>query len=410
MNIFSCIDKKNIEKIIILFISCYLNSNKEKREDLKFFILVDDDIDNQIFIPKFILDKLLIKKIEFKNEWNDILGEFNKNFYKDCVWCKNDMNFSRFLFFDMFPEIDRAIYLDWDMIVQDDIFKLEEDYNDKNNMIISEINDKPILLTIFRSKFNYNPFARKFYKKLYEKIISVINNLEITLEKIKSTKNFNSGFFIVSNDQFSGEKLKTFIRTLITVQKKFECFNFGTQVVQNLINLDNRKYVSKLWNCTPNEKTINDTKIIHWNGLNKPWIDEKDKNFNSIWWHYKLFYDKLNENKNDFSNFMKPDIKQNNDECKNLLSEKIKDKLSDNTSYQSLLLTSNLVFSFLLLTQITDENFFNSNKNCNLIVKSKNRINDNSDNKGKQLQITNGNTKPNRKILSRNTMIRLLRR
>ena len=42
MNIYSCVDFKNIDKIIILFNSVYLNADKSKREQIKFYILVDD--------------------------------------------------------------------------------------------------------------------------------------------------------------------------------------------------------------------------------------------------------------------------------------------------------------------------------------------------------------------------------
>ena len=262
MNIFSCIDKKNIEKIIILFTSCYLNASEKKRSILNFCILVDELPDENLFIPRFIENNITIKKADFDDEWELILKDFDEYFYKECKWCKCRMNFGRFLFFKTFPEIDRAIYLDWDMIVQANIFELEDYYNDFGNLIISKINSKNIITSIFRSKFNYNPFARKMYSKLYNKIFQAINTMDIPVEKFKQVINFNSGFFIASQEHFEETNLKSFLKSMIEVQKEFECFNFGTQVIQNLMNLENRIYIDVSWNQVAKSDTLKSSPIF----------------------------------------------------------------------------------------------------------------------------------------------------
>ena len=72
---------------------------------------------------------------------------------------------------------------------------------------------------------------------------------------------FCAGFFIVSSIHFEELYLIDFIQNLINIQEKYRCFNFGTQAVMNLMHLDNRLYVSKLWNYTPDPHIIDTIKI-----------------------------------------------------------------------------------------------------------------------------------------------------
>ena len=54
MNIYSCVDNTNIDKIIALFNSVYINANIEKKENLCFFLLVDNIPENIPFIPEYL--------------------------------------------------------------------------------------------------------------------------------------------------------------------------------------------------------------------------------------------------------------------------------------------------------------------------------------------------------------------
>lgn len=288
MNIFSCVNSENIHKIIVLFTSCYLNCDNEKKCNLRFFLLIDKPyVCNQI--PLFLEEKLSIKVIDIDEKWLKLLNDFNDIFYKDCNWCKSDMNFSRFLFFKNFPNVDRVVYLDWDMIVKGDIYELIDYYNNLENMIVANVNNKSVYSSVFRKNLNSNILLQKNYHYINKKIISEIDCLN--LDDLCKTKYFNSGFFIVSKSHFDEYKLINLITSLIKSQKKYNCFNFGTQVVQNLSNFNERIYVDISWNNTPKEFNDN-INIIHWNGLDKPWNDE-NKNINKIWWNYKYYLDKL---------------------------------------------------------------------------------------------------------------------
>ena len=99
--------------------------------------------------------------------WKNTLEQFNEVFYQKSSWCKNNMNFARFLFFVHFPEVKRVIYLDWDMIVLADIFELESQYNDYENMIIANCGKQSVFTNIFVPEFrftnNYNILLKIFF-------------------------------------------------------------------------------------------------------------------------------------------------------------------------------------------------------------------------------------------------------
>ena len=286
MNIYSSVDSKNIDKIIVLFYSCYINSSYKNK--LKFYIITDENYDEKnIKIPDIMHKIIEIKSVTFTDKWNSLLDDFNNNFYQGCTWCKNKMNFARFLFFETFPDVDRVVYLDWDMIVQEDIFQLINEYNSLENMIVSKISDKSIFHNVFNLKFKGN-----IYFKNNNNIKSVTNQLASNISKLTNTPHFCAGFYIVSKNHFDLNYLENHIIKLIEIQKKYKCFNFGTQSIMNLMHLDNRLYVDRLWNFTPEEDLINKIKIIHWNGKDKPWKD-KDIKRNEIWWSYQAILDQF---------------------------------------------------------------------------------------------------------------------
>lgn len=288
MNIYSSVDHKNIDKIIILFNSCYINCSR--KNDLKFFLLVDKIPDDIPYIPSYMKDLITIKEVSYDKEWKELLMSFNEYFYKRSNWCNNDMNFARFLFFITFPEVDRAVYLDWDMIVQKDIYKLEESYNNYDNLVVADCNKQLLLSNIFIREFMYSHSYISLFKKnklQHHKVNNILKLLEIPYKDIEKLNGFNAGFYIVSKTHFDEYFMKTFIMKLINIQKKLSCFNFGTQVVMNLLCINNRTWVDKNWNCLPKLDIINKLSIIHWNGKDKPWKNNKLEE-NKIWWSYCL--------------------------------------------------------------------------------------------------------------------------
>ena len=293
MNIYSCVDYKNIDKIIILFYSCYINCSKKK--DIKFYLLIDEETD--YVIPDLFKDILKIKSLDKKfmkdENWYEINSEFSKYFYKQSK-CNHIMNFSRFFIFHHFPELNSVIYLDWDMIVQDDIFKLEPSYKlveDENKFVAAEcknlknkfeniynilIEDSNLLVC----NKNYNIVLKnkilqrnKIKKTIQNKLKKINNNINL------DENTFNAGFFIVNKNLFDLTNLKLLINFLIEIQKEKQIFRFGTQIIMNIL-INDIIFVDSSWNSQKENSSI-----IHWKGgkyFKKPWEIN-----NKIWLKYK---------------------------------------------------------------------------------------------------------------------------
>ena len=256
MNIYSCVDNNNIDKIFVLFFSVYKNTNK--KDKLKFYLITDDY--PKIKIPEFLSDKLKIAVISFDEYWNKILHNFNENFYKMSSWCKSNLNFARFFIFDLFPDLDRVIYLDWDMIVQDDIFNLEESYN-SDKIIVAQLKNNLQVKDNILIRKNLN-----------------LTKLENLLDIKINSESFNSGFYILSRSHFKLSLISKTINKLIDIQKQHNIFKFGTQVIMNVL-FKELSFIDHLWNTS---LISDESKIIHWSGNNKPW-----KNNDNVWNSYK---------------------------------------------------------------------------------------------------------------------------
>lgn len=299
MNIYTCVDKDNIEKIMVLFYSCLINCSK--KEDLKFYLLIDEPTNYKI--PKIFENKLKIKSLDKNllkdNGWLDLIDEFSKIFYVQGAKCNHIMNFSRFFIFDHFPEIDVAVYLDWDMIVQDDIFKLYDYYYDckeRNTLVIAECNcwdnvannilnfHYLVQTKMLKGLNGANSRTIGYLKKKVDREWKILideyqKKLTFTDVDIKG-KTFNAGFSIVCKYVYRTNYLKELISNLINFQKENNCFRFGTQVILNLLT-KNKIFVDEKWNCKDKSSSI-----VHWSGRDKPW-DNNDE----LWFS---FYNKYN--------------------------------------------------------------------------------------------------------------------
>ena len=294
MNIYSCIDNKNIDKILVLFYSCYINCSL--KEKLKFYLLVENKFNyDDLKIPNVLKDIIFIKALDYeklyKSGWTDIINDFNKYFYIQGSKCKHIMNFARFFIFKLFPDIERAIYLDWDMIVEKDIYKLSV-YYDSDKLIVAEpsrdifntlcgnianLSEEEIVFLKLKDNHVFKNYLQKVKAIKYKKNIIIKYNKiikEITdIDNASNCKSFNSGFYIVSKNIFNENNLKHLIIKLIQEQKKNRSFRFGTQVIMNLISIDKIKFIDSKWNNVPIENNY----IYHWQGLNKPWETKDPK-------------------------------------------------------------------------------------------------------------------------------------
>lgn len=293
MNIYSCVDSKNIDKIITVFLSCYINSSD--KENLNFYLLIDymiekDELDK--LIPDIL--KIKIKALDFKDlenkGWLKINRDFSIYFYKYSKSCNHIMNFARFFIFDYFDELDRVIYLDWDMIVRCDITNLKSDYN-TDKFIVAKRNWN-IEMSVFefmeKLSFDRNIFKKKpnlliEYRNKSKMLNNFLSEISNNNKNFLSEPGFNAGFYICSKSNFESENLKNLVIKMINFQKKFKNLKHGTQTILIFLTLNYVKFTDKRWNTTITSNK-EDSFIYHWNGVNKPW-----KNNDILWLDY---YDK----------------------------------------------------------------------------------------------------------------------
>ena len=208
--------------------------------------------------------------------------------------------FYRFFIPDLFPNYDKIIYLDADIIVLSDISKL---YNlDINDYFLGAVLD--INIYFVRQK-----------KFLTSKGINFDKYFEEVLEK-KSKDYFNAGVLLLNLKKIRQNNM---VKKLWEYAQKKSPLEFQDQDILNSIFEDKFKYIDLSFNLLKDakscEKQLKDKNlkkqikkscknpvIVHYVGANKPWIYNKyytyDYSFIDEWWKYyrkTYFYKKQDE-------------------------------------------------------------------------------------------------------------------
>ena len=170
----------------------------------------------------------------------------------------------------MFPEYEKAIYLDADIVLQDDVAKL---YNlDLGDNLLAGVTDMVI---------NTNPDF-----KVYSKV-----GLGIEPEKY-----FNSGVLVMNLREMRKSKIEEkFLYRLLN-------YNLDTaapdQDYLNTLCKDRVLYLPETWNKMPDFGTkydANEIHLIHYNMYRKPW-HYADVPYSEVFWNYAKetkYYDEL---------------------------------------------------------------------------------------------------------------------
>ena len=265
VNIVMSCDKNQFEGLVAIVNSILIHTKQKNR--LFFNFLVDKN-------EKDILDKLLKKKLNLQNYYikeieEDKMITNNVRVNRDNN-IKNIMNFARFNFENEFSHLDKILYLDCDMIVKEPIENLYDNFDN----------------------INY-PFAAV-------KIKDFKNNDDIYSEckKMYNLKDeypyFNAGVYCTSLKFWRQNGIKRNIIKIMIAHKKSKkgLFKLGTQPILNIAFANNFQVLEKAWNTgglgykkvSPDE--INNAKILHWTGKQKPWLS--NGRYKEIWNNYKL--------------------------------------------------------------------------------------------------------------------------
>ena len=142
INIFMTTDEKYMRYMAVSMASILYNT----KSVCKFFVLADNVSD----FKKRQLESLKTNFDNFEIVWIDLADQYRQCIVdtfiaksKNATYTKNIANYSRFLMPDLLPNVNRALYLDTDILVYGDIAEL---YNcDLGNFTIGAIPDSLVL-------------------------------------------------------------------------------------------------------------------------------------------------------------------------------------------------------------------------------------------------------------------------
>lgn len=253
--IFLATDKNYIIPAIVLISSVLENTN----ENCNFYILnANLDEQEQQYFHK-CLSKYNNFSLEFIKIDSNTFSKYPINRHITIA------TYYRFLISDLKPELDKALYLDVDMVVNFDIKELFE----------INLDGKPIAAVSEKCMD---------YMERYSTYCQTVLDID-------PVKYFNAGMLLLNLKYFRENDIITkLFETLEEYKDKITC---NDQCILNLVFKNNYKQLEYKYNCgTPlkkllednNDKDISafdDIKIYHFMGEAKPWNSKS--NFDDIW-------------------------------------------------------------------------------------------------------------------------------
>lgn len=251
-NIFHCVDMNEAPYICVLINS--ILSNTKNRSLLKFHILTDCNNTSE-YIEKSIR-KLSISDAQYMIKH---INEDDTHFIKSTMrindisnpYIHNIMNFARFWLPQYFEDCNNGLYLDIDTIVIGDIAEIFEKYD----------------LDI----------TKLYAVRLYETNHKIHNII-----KKNGYEFFNAGLYYFDCKYWRDNNLTDECKNIMIKHKnsKDGLFHLGTQPILNIIFFEKYAELPKEWNVMgigysqTSETNLQNGKMIHWCGSNKPWHSE----------------------------------------------------------------------------------------------------------------------------------------
>lgn len=191
---------------------------------------------------------------------------------------------------ELFPQLEKALYLDCDIVVTGDISKLYD--QDMGDNLVAAVPDSMVTAI--------EPFARYVQNRL----------------RVKPERYFNAGVLMMNlaemrNMQFTEVFLKLLERVTFRVAQD--------QDYLNVICKDRACYLGREWNTMPGAAFCEDPKLIHFNLDCKPWWRD-DVPFSDVFWDYAQRSDFLPEIQEIRAGFTPERIEHSAEQTKNLIA------------------------------------------------------------------------------------------
>jgi lipopolysaccharide biosynthesis glycosyltransferase len=298
-NIIFCIDSKyvNLTEFIFKTFKKYHNI----KEYVFYFILYSPDNDNLhkdiISIINKISKKFIIKYKYFipSDEFKNIINQYTITMWHDKkkrekklkkVVFFNYANWSRFYINELFPEIKKGLYLDYDILFCNNIDKLFETNIDNHIVAVSPYNDKnykcidkrikeheennlkniPQIEDLKDKVINQNRLLYKNIKARHlDKINIFMKSINIDTEYYKKNYHYNCGVMFFNFELFEKNNiLSKVIKFLEHMNETEKYFNSGTEKFQNML-IPNYQVLSVHYNNILKYRVFNlkKNKILH---------------------------------------------------------------------------------------------------------------------------------------------------
>lgn len=177
----------------------------------------------------------------------------------------NIMNFARFYMDEIFPDIDEALYMDTDMIVQVDIMDL------------------------------FNTYSPVEYLSAVHNI--VLDAMGYPAQYRMTGEGFNAGIYLINLAYWRKNNYTKMMEELMKLNKtsNTKIYNLGTQPIVNLLYYKKSTKMNLKWNVKslghniPRRDKMKRAFLLHWSGAHKPWL--KDGLNKEYWLKYELSID-----------------------------------------------------------------------------------------------------------------------
>ena len=272
--IFFTIDDTYAPYVAVAIKSIIENASKEN--NYRIIVLYQDlTVENMNRISKLSDDKFKIDFIYMKDEFKLITNRI-ENCYVRLDYFTLTI-FFRLLIPDMFPEYDKGIYIDSDVVVPGDISEM---YNTElGDNLLGVCNDKSII-------------DIKIFTDYIENAVG-----------INKYKYFNSGVLLMNLKELRDKKFSDKFFELID-KYHFDCVA-PDQDYLNAICKDRVVYLDDAWDAMPakGRKMIKNPKIVHYNLNDKPWQYDNIQYEEYFWKYAKMtdYYDEIVRFKENYS-------------------------------------------------------------------------------------------------------------
>ena len=256
-----------------------LQSIKENKSDEYFYniFILNTGIgeENLKTLGKYTQDNVRVSFVDVSNELKKIADKICLRDYYTCT------TYFRFFIPELFPDYDKVLYLDCDIVLLDDVANL---YNhDIDNYLLGAIPE------------DIMPSHQAFTDYVEKGLGIDVNNY------------FSAGIILINSKEFRSQNI---INQLIDMLGKFKFEVTQDEDYLNVVCKDKVKYIHQGWNKAPipnigfDEK---DLKLIHYKINFRPWKYDNIA-YGKYFWDYAKnsdYYDHLVEYKNNYSEELK---------------------------------------------------------------------------------------------------------